>query len=69
MQLNREGFENLLREKGLKVTAQRIAVLSALSGEADSHLTAEEIYGLVKVKEPGDRTCYGIQDDPDPAGA
>ena len=52
MQLNREGFENLLREKGLKVTAQRIAVLSALSGEADSHLTAEEIYGLVKVKNP-----------------
>ena len=61
MQLNREGFENLLREKGLKVTAQRIAVLSALSGEADSRAG--------KGKEPGDRTCYGIQDDPDPAGA
>ena len=28
------------------------SVLSALSGEADSHLTAEEIYGLVKVKNP-----------------
>ena len=52
MQLNREGFENLLREKGLKVTAQRIAVLSALSGEADSHLTAEEIYDLVRVGSP-----------------
>ncbi|MFG6332623.1 MAG: transcriptional repressor [Lachnospiraceae bacterium] len=52
MGLNREGFERLLREKGLKVTAQRTAVLSALSREADSHLTAEEIYELVKVKSP-----------------
>lgn len=52
MQLDRERFGNLLREKGLKVTAQRMAVLSALSCEPDSHLTAEEIYELVKVKSP-----------------
>lgn len=52
MQLGREGFENLLREKGLKVTNQRIAVLSALCSRPDSHLTAEEIYELVKVKSP-----------------
>lgn len=52
MQLDKKGFEELLREKGLKVTAQRIAVLSALSDRPDSHLTAEEIYELVKVSSP-----------------
>ena len=52
MRLDREGFENLLRGKGLKVTAQRIAVLSVLSEKPDSHLTAEEIYDLVKVSSP-----------------
>jgi Fur family ferric uptake transcriptional regulator len=52
MQLGKAEFENLLREKGLKVTTQRLAVLSALSQKADSHLTAEEIYELVKVSNP-----------------
>lgn len=52
MQLSREDFESLLRGKGLKVTAQRIAVLSVLSEEPDSHLTAEEIYDLVRVSSP-----------------
>lgn len=52
MQLDREGFANLLREKGLKVTTQRLAVLTALSQKPDSHLTAEEIYELVKLSSP-----------------
>lgn len=52
MQLDREGFENLLRAKGLKVTTQRLAVLAALSRKRDSHLTAEEIYELVKAGSP-----------------
>lgn len=52
MQLDREGFIRMLREKGLKVTTQRLAVLTALSKEQDSHLTAEEIYELVKVESP-----------------
>ena len=52
MQLDRKGFENLLREKGLKVTTQRVAVLSVLSMEPDSHLTAEEIYDKVRVSSP-----------------
>ena len=52
MQLDREEFEKLLRKKGLKVTAQRVAVLSALSKETDSHLTAEEIYERVKESSP-----------------
>lgn len=52
MQLDRKGFENLLREKGLKVTTQRLAVLTVLSQKPDSHLTAEEIYDLVKLENP-----------------
>lgn len=52
MQLDREGFVKLLREKGLKVTTQRLAVLTVLSQKPDSHLTAEEIYDLVKVSNP-----------------
>lgn len=52
MQLDRERFEGLLREKGLKVTTQRLAVLTVLSSKPDSHLTAEEIYDLVKSSNP-----------------
>ena len=52
MQLDRKSFENLLREKGLKVTTQRLAVLTVLSQKTDSHLTAEEIYDLVRVEHP-----------------
>lgn len=52
MQLDREEFEKLLREKGLKVTTQRLAVLTVLSQKPDSHLTAEEIYDLVRVSNP-----------------
>ena len=52
MQLDRKGFEELLREKGISVTAQRLSVLEAMSGQKDSHLTAEEIYALVKKRSP-----------------
>lgn len=52
MQLDQDKFAGLLREKGLKVTTQRLAVLAALSMKQDSHLTAEEIYDLVKVENP-----------------
>ncbi len=52
MRLNRAEFKNLLRAKGLKVTNQRLAVLAALSQDGDRHLTAEEIYDLVRVSNP-----------------
>lgn len=45
-------FKTLLKEKGLKVTNQRIEILEALEDRPDEHLTAEEIYELVKVKDP-----------------
>ncbi len=50
--MDRECFAQFLREKGLKVTNQRIGVLEALSDHEDSHLTAEEIYDEVRVKYP-----------------
>lgn len=52
MSVNKEEFENILRKKGLKVTTQRVLVLEVLSSCPDKHLTAEEIYELVKVDYP-----------------
>ena len=48
--MDREHFTQFLRDKGLKVTNQRIGVLEALSDSEDSHLTAEEIYDVVRLK-------------------
>ena len=45
-------FTRILRENGVKVTMQRILVLEALSSCPDGHLTAEEIYNLVKAAYP-----------------
>ncbi len=50
--MDREQFKILLKEKGLKVTMQRLLVLEVLSSCHDKHLTAEEIYELVKVDYP-----------------
>lgn len=49
-QLNR--FRKLLKERGLKTTSQRMAILKVLLDQPDSHLTAEEIYDLVKKDWP-----------------
>lgn len=48
----REQFKKLLKQNGLKITAQRLEVLSVLASCPDKHLTAEEIYELVKVGCP-----------------
>ena len=42
----------LLREKGIKVTTQRVLVLSVLMSNPEKHFTAEEIYELVKSSYP-----------------
>ena len=52
MSVNREKFIGLLREKGLKVTNQRIGVLETLASFPDTHLTAEEIYEKVRQEYP-----------------
>ena len=49
---NQEQFKNLLKQNGLKVTTQRIAILEVLNSRPGEHLTAEEIYDFVRVKYP-----------------
>ncbi|MBE5834091.1 MAG: transcriptional repressor [Butyrivibrio sp.] len=51
-EIDAEQFKKLLKEKGLKVTNQRILVLQALTGSGDTHLTAEQIYELVRADFP-----------------
>ncbi len=51
-EMDTEQFKKLLKEKGLKVTNQRILVLKALTEKGDNHLTAEQIYELVRVDFP-----------------
>lgn len=52
MAVDREAFKQLLREKGLKVTRQRLMILEAIESCPEEHLTAEEIFSLVKVDCP-----------------
>ena len=47
-----ERFKEILRNKGLKVTTQRIAILDVLESRPDNHLTAEEIYEHVRQEYP-----------------
>lgn len=49
---NQEQFKSLLKRNGLKVTIQRIAILEVLSSRPEKHMTAEEIYDLVRKKYP-----------------
>lgn len=52
MAVDREAFKQLLKGRGLKVTRQRLMVLEAVAAHPDEHLTAEEIFELVKVDCP-----------------
>lgn len=52
MSTNQEMFKELLKENGLKVTTQRIAILDVLQSRPDTHLTAEEIYEHVRELHP-----------------
>ncbi len=47
-----DDFKQMLKEKGLKVTRQRILVLETLATCDDKHLTVEEIYEIVKADYP-----------------
>lgn len=50
--MNQESFKDMLKEKGLKVTNQRVIILKVLSSSPGMHLTTEEIYDLVKDEYP-----------------
>ena len=47
-----ERYKQLLKEKGMKTTSQRLAIFEALANEPDRHFTAEEIYEKVKQRWP-----------------
>lgn len=50
--MNQDVFREMLREKGLKVTSQRMLVLEIMAEHPGEHFTTEEIYDLVKVRYP-----------------
>lgn len=50
--MEQEIFKELLREKGLKVTSQRLLVLETIADHPGEHLTAEEIFDLVRRQYP-----------------
>lgn len=50
--ISQEKFKEMLKEKGLKVTNQRLLVLEVLANNRDRHVAAEDIYELVKVDYP-----------------
>lgn len=52
MSVNQEQFKQMLKEKGLKVTNQRLLVLEVLECHRDKHMTVEDIYDLVKEDYP-----------------
>ena len=52
MPINQERFKQKLKEKGLKVTNQRLLVLEVLECHRDKHMTVEDIYDLVKEDYP-----------------
>ncbi len=43
MSISKEKFKEMLKEKGLKVTNQRLLVLEVLADHRDRHMTAEDI--------------------------
>lgn len=52
MSVSQEKFKEMLREKGLKVTNQRLLVLEVLAANQDKHMAVEDIYELVKEDYP-----------------
>lgn len=52
MSISQEKFKEMLKEKGLKVTNQRLLVLQMLAEHGDEHMTAEDIFELVKEDYP-----------------
>ncbi len=50
--MNEDLFRQMLKEKGLKVTRQRLLVLELMAAHPGEHLTAEEIFALARVQDP-----------------
>jgi Fur family transcriptional regulator, ferric uptake regulator len=57
--VDRNSFKRIIRDMGIKVTQQRIAILEALSG-GRAHVTAQEVFEKVNARYPeiGFATVY-----------
>ena len=60
MSISQEKFKQMLKEKGLKVTNQRLLVLEVLAAHRDRHMTAEDIYELVKEEGPDHNKSFEV---------
>lgn len=49
---SQERFIKLLKEKGMKITQQRLLVLEVLANHRDIHMAVEDIYDLVREDYP-----------------
>jgi len=49
---SQEKFKTLLREKGMKVTRQRLLVLEVLANNRNTHMAVEDIYDQVREAYP-----------------
>jgi Fur family ferric uptake transcriptional regulator len=47
-----EGYKKKLKEAGYKLTPQRIAILNAIEENKGKHLNTEEIYDIVRQRNP-----------------
>ena len=50
--MNESLFRQMLKEKGLKVTAQRLLVLELMAAHPGEHLTVEDIHALARERYP-----------------
>ena len=52
MSSEKDGYRKKLKEAGYKLTPQRIAILDAIEMNKGKHLNTEEIYDLVRQRNP-----------------
>ena len=52
MNMKQDIFKQMLKDKGLKVTGQRLLVLETMAAHPGEHLTAEEIFDLARQQYP-----------------
>lgn len=52
MSFNYDGYKKILKEAGYKLTPQRIAIINVIAEHKGKHLSTEEIYDIVKQKNP-----------------
>ena len=50
--MEQDVFKQMLKEKKLKVTNQRLLVLELIAEHPGEHLTAEQIYDLARMRYP-----------------